>query len=89
VLLSAVGEVGMDVQEARALLESDEYRNVCLQSASDLQTMGISSIPVFFFSSGSFEATVHGSSTVQEFLEVFRRAEHYWKKEDSNVAMPS
>ena len=70
VLLSPAGEVGMDVDDARTLLESNEYHEECLQSVLDLQNMSIRSIPVFFFSPGSFEATVDGSSSVPDFLEV-------------------
>jgi predicted DsbA family dithiol-disulfide isomerase len=82
VLLNAVEEVGMDVASARAILSSETHRSTCLRSAADLQKSGIRQIPVFFFRSGDFEATVHGSSDVPDFLEVFRQAEAFWKKRD-------
>ena len=57
-----------------------------LESAASLSKEGIHSIPVFFFTSGSFKATVHGSSDQETFAKVFRAAEKYWKSSEEIAA---
>lgn len=83
VLLDGVKEVGLDEEEAKAILSSDKYKEDVLESARNLQREGIHSIPVFFFRSGEFRATIHGSSDRQKFLQVFKAAETYWKELDA------
>mmetsp|Transcript_5992 Transcript_5992/g.14291 ORF Transcript_5992/g.14291 Transcript_5992/m.14291 type:complete len:101 (-) Transcript_5992:361-663(-) len=74
-LLSAVEEVGLSREEASAVLESDEFRQEVHQALAASRAEGISSIPVFIFSSESGRsAVVRGSASPEEFVRVFEQA---------------
>lgn len=81
VLEQAAEEAGLDGQEVRAFLATDQHRAEVLRSARDLGRSGIQSIPVFLFRSGDWTARVHGSSDVQTFLDVFKRADAHWQQQ--------
>lgn len=82
-LLEAAEEAGLDVEAARAFLETDELRAEVWRSyGSTIHEKGIHSIPLFVFNSqlsdgGPFRSgkgrptVVHGSGGQEEFLEVF------------------
>jgi len=75
VLLSAVEEVGLTREEAAGVLESDQFRQEVRQAVARSRAEGISSIPVFIFSSESGKsAVVQGSASPADFVRVFEQA---------------
>mmetsp|Transcript_38230 Transcript_38230/g.75262 ORF Transcript_38230/g.75262 Transcript_38230/m.75262 type:complete len:200 (+) Transcript_38230:270-869(+) len=84
VLLSAAEEIGLEREEVAKFLSSGDLTAEVLKKAKELTQMGIHSIPVFVFRSGDFETQVHGSSSFETFLQVFRACEDFWKTVDSD-----
>lgn len=84
-LLEAAEEAGLDVEAARAFLETDQLRaDVWRSYGSTIHEKGIHSIPLFVFNSeltdaGPFRSgkgrpvVVHGSGDEVEFLQVFEQ----------------
>lgn len=85
-LMECAAEVGLDLAEAKRVLESDKYRNEILKVVSQMQAKGINSIPVLVFdvdgvSQGSWLDSSdsdgrhlhHGSGNVDEFVAIFQK----------------
>lgn len=87
-LLEAAAEVGLDVEDAAAFLETDELADVVWKSYGSTIARGIHSIPLFVFNlpstgavggpfregQGSKEPyTVNGSSSAEAFLQLFEQ----------------
>merc|ERR1712070_1147498 len=84
-VLEAAQEAGLDVDTCLQFLESDELRQEVVRSYhSTIYEKGIHSIPLFVFNSsftdgGPFRSgrgdaeIVNGSSSAQEFLDIFER----------------
>jgi predicted DsbA family dithiol-disulfide isomerase len=80
-LRDAAAEAGLeDAAVERVLADRAEYRAEVRAAVDAARAAGIRSIPVFVFQSGGFEATVRGSSSVDEFHETFLEIEAYWKE---------
>lgn len=86
-LLEAAAKVGLDTVEAAAVLSSDAYATQVAQSVKDTSQRHIHSIPVFFIESGAIAATIHGSSSVAEFLQTFREIEEYWENDENRAEL--
>ena len=85
VLLSeAAKKVGLD--GADEILAGDAFAAEVRASVKQTARQQIHSIPVFFFSSGGFSATVHGSSSAEEFLDTFKAVERHWNAHDGTGA---
>lgn len=85
-ILSAAAEVGLDVGEAAAFLDTDEYEAETWRSYGDtIGKYGINAIPYFVFNGpatnggvfrdgeGKGETVVRGSASSAEFLDIFER----------------
>lgn len=79
-LLEAVTQIGLDAEKAVAFLESGTGAAEVHECVEKNHRRGIHSIPVFLFSAGNFEATVHGSSDVGTFASMFRRIKEHAQK---------
>jgi predicted DsbA family dithiol-disulfide isomerase len=77
ILLTAAQKVGLD--GAASVLESNAFTAEVTEAVQDAAKRQIHSIPVFFIKSGSFAATVHGSSSVKEFSRVFLAIVEHWE----------
>ena len=59
-------------------------REEVLASVAAHQAAGIHSIPVAIIRSGTYNNTVHGSASPEEFLRVFQEIEAHWMAEDAD-----
>lgn len=88
VLLSAADEIGLDRGLISDFLKSTKLKKEVLKKSEELTHMGIRSIPVFIFESGQFKTTVHGSSSLDQFVSVFTAAEEYWAGREEDEYSP-
>lgn len=79
-LLEVVAEVGLDMEAARAHLDSGRGYDAVRDGVASARA-GTQSIPVFVFTSGGWSRTVHGSSSVDTFVGVLDEIERYWQTE--------
>lgn len=69
VMLAACETVGLPVEEAREVLQSDAYLQDVLQGLEAARRNGHHSIPVFTFDG---QHSVHGSAPVEQFESIIR-----------------
>lgn len=93
-ILEAVEEIGLEVSEAKAFLDTDELKDqVWLSYGSTIREKGIHAIPFFVFNSplddgGPFRSgkgdaiIVNGSGDEQQFLEIFEQILGKMQRED-------
>lgn len=73
-LVSCCGMLGIDMNSARTFLTSDEGRDVILNTIQTLQTLNVTSIPVFVIN--SFWG-LEGAVTASKFMSIFRDIENH------------
>jgi len=73
VLLAACEAVGLPMDQASKVLESDAFADQVWGLYSSVQQQGVHSIPVFIFDD---RWTMHGSKSVDEFVQLIREIEH-------------
>jgi len=78
-LLECAAEAGLDLAEARRVLQSDAYYSEVHESFMDMQRAGINSIPVLIFEpatqgnlKGESRVVHHGSGNAAEFKEILQ-----------------
>ena len=89
-LCESAAAVGLDPAAARAYLSSEDGYQDVHRSVEALRRAGVSSIPVFIFSSGDdFTEVVHGSADVTRFTAVLRSIQAYWAAMPAATANPT
>jgi predicted DsbA family dithiol-disulfide isomerase len=78
-LVECAEAVGLDKEAALRYLESDAGHAEVLEAVEENRRVGITSIPLFRFSSGTFRRAVHGSANVEAFSSVLGEIEAHWQ----------
>jgi len=75
---------GLEVADAKELLESERGYDAVSRAVEAAKLEGIHSIPVFVFTSGTFSTTVHGSADVEQFASVLDSVQAHWRGRDDD-----
>lgn len=70
-LAKLAGEVGLDEEQARAVLNSEQYADAVRADEDNARTLGISGVPFFVFGS---KYAVSGAQPAEVFTQVLERA---------------
>lgn len=85
-LLISIGkEVGLEEDEIRAMLESDEYSYEIKQDIQEAGNLGFDTVPTFLMDK---RQAIVGSEPVELFLEVLNKAYKAWKSRNSEELKP-
>lgn len=85
-LLISIGkEVGLNEDEIRSMLESDDYSYEIKQDIQEAANLGFDTVPTFLMDR---RQAIIGSEPVSLFLKVLNKAYDAWKSRNSEVAEP-
>lgn len=70
VLLNVIREIGLDVEKAKAILNSDEYTDAISFDLGEARNFGISGVPFFVFDR---KAALSGAQPIEAFVETFKK----------------
>ncbi|MBF6598852.1 MAG: DsbA family oxidoreductase [Fermentimonas sp.] len=85
-LLISIGkEVGLEEDEIRTMLESDEYSYEIKQDIQEAGNLGFDTVPTFLMDK---RQAIVGSEPVELFLEVLNKSYNDWKSRNTEAANP-
>lgn len=85
-LLISIGkEVGLQEDEIRSMLESDEFSYEIKQDIQEAGNLGFDTVPTFLFDR---KQAIIGSEPVQLFLEVLNKSYNNWKSRITESVKP-
>lgn len=83
--LVALGkEIGMNAEETRKVLESDQYSNAVRQDIKTAQNIGIRGVPFFLFDR---KYAISGAQQSEVFLKALNKSWSEWKNEQQPVEL--
>lgn len=84
VLTQLASEAGLDTEEVKLVLQSDEFANEVRADILQAQTLGINGVPFFVF---NHKFGLSGAQPVEAFLQTLQHAYSDWQKENETTTV--
>jgi len=82
VLVSLAKQIGLDADDARAMLETDQFSNAVKHDIQTAKGMNISGVPFFLFDR---KYAVSGAQDTQTFLKALQQSWNDWLEEQEEI----
>ena len=83
-LIALAKEIGLDADEAKAVLDSDKYAEAVRSDIEESQQLGVRGVPFFVFDR---KYAISGAQPTEAFTETLEKSFAEWRKANPNVVL--